>query len=260
MLRLNQINLYVLNAILIALLALNRFPFLSGAAVALGGLIKLYPLSMGAPLVMMKKWKAVFGAFVSGILTILLLTNFGRDLSLWKQFILFFLSFPSERESSIWIRNTTLLSLARNLARFTELPESIILPLVIISTLAVLTWIALRFYKREKIYRTLPSGPAAETYRNFGSLIDFSSLALLVTPSAWDHHFVIALPLALWAVALRGKDRPGWLGIAITCIFVLPSFDIFPFNYLRMFGVVVLLLLASPDFFLKSSEKYQQGS
>ena len=258
MLRLNQINLYVLNAILIALLALNRFPFLSGAAVALGGLIKLYTLSMGAPLVMMKKWKAVFGAFVSGILTILLLTNFGRDLSLWKQFILFFLSFPSERESSIWIRNTTLLSLARNLARFTELPESIILPLVIISTLAVLTWIALRFYKREKIYRTLPSGPAAETYRNFGSLIDFSSVALLVTPSAWDHHFVIALPLALWAVALRGKDRPGWLGIAITCIFVLPSFDIFPF-YLRMFGVMALLLLASPDFFSEIFRKISAG-
>jgi hypothetical protein len=206
---------------------------------------------------MMKKWKALFGAFISGILIILLLTNFGRDLFIWKQFILFFLSFPSERESSIWIRNTTLLSLARNLARFTGLPESIIPPLVIISTLAVLTWIALRFYKREKIYRSLPAGPAAETYRNFGSLIDFSSLALLVTPSAWDHHFVIALPLALWAVALRGKDRAGWLGIAIACIFVLPSFDIFPFNYLRMFGVVALLLLASPDFFPKSSEKYQ---
>jgi hypothetical protein len=254
MLRLNQINLYVLNATLIALLALNRFPFLSGAAVALGGLIKLYPLSMGAPLLLMKKWKALSGAFASGIIIILLQTNFGRDLFLWKQFILFFLSFPSERESSIWIRNTSLLSLARNLARFTELPESIILPLFIISTLAVLTWIALRFYKREKIYRTFPSGPAAETYRNFGNLIDFSSLALLVTPSAWDHHFVIALPLALWAIALRGKDMPGWLGIAIACIFVLPQVDIFPFSYLRMFGVVALLLLTSPNISPKSSE------
>jgi hypothetical protein len=253
-LHLNQVNLYVLNATLIALLALNRSPFLSGAAVALGGLIKLYPLSMGAPLLMMKKWKALFGAFISGILIILLVTDFGRDLFLWKEFILFLLSFPSERESSLWIRNTTPLSLVRNLARLTALPESIIPPLVIISTLAVLTWIALRFYKREKIYRTLPFGPAAETYRNFGNLIDFASLALLVTPSAWDHHFIIALPLALWAIALRGKDRPGWLGIAIACIFVLPPVDIFPFSYLRLFGVVTLLLLVSPNIILKSSE------
>jgi len=253
-LHLNQINLYVLNAILIALLALNRFPFLSGAAVALGGLIKLYPLSMGVPLLMMKKWKVLLGAFVSGILIILLQTNFGRDLFLWKEFVLFFLSFPSERESSLWIRNTTPLSMAVNLVRFTGFPESIIPPVVIISTLAVLTWIALRFYKREKIYSSLPPGPAAETYRNFGNLIDFSSLALLVTPSAWDHHFVIALPLALWAISLRAKDKPGWLGIAIACIFVLPPVDIFPFSYLRMFGVVALLLLTAPNISPKSSE------
>jgi len=253
-LRLNQINLYVLDAILIALLALNKFPFLSGAAVTLGGLIKLYPLSMAIPLALMKKWRALFGVFASGAIIIFLFTNFGRDFFLWREFISFLFSFPAERESSLWIRNTTPLSLARNLARFSGLPESIILPLVIISTLAVVTWIALRFYEREKIYRTIPSGPAVDTYRNFGNLIDFSSLALLVTPSAWDHHFVIALPLALWAIALRGKDRPGWLGIAITCIFVLPPLDIFPFSYLRMFGVAALLLLTSPNILLKSSE------
>ena len=253
-LHLNQINLYVLNAILIALLALNRFPFLSGAAVAIGGLIKLYPLSMGVPLLLMKKWKVLLGAFVSGILIILLQTNFGRDLSLWKEFVLFFLSFPSERESSLWIRNTTPLSMAINLVRFTGLPESIIPPVVIISTLVVLTWIVLRFYQREKIYQSLPSRPAAEMYRNFGNLTDFSSLALLVTPSAWDHHFVIVLPLALWAIALRAKDKPGWLGIAIACIFILPPVDIFPFSYLRMFGVVALLYLTSPNNFLKTPE------
>jgi glycosyl transferase family 87 len=253
-LHLNQINLFVLNAILIALLALNMFPFLSGAAVTLGGLFKIYPFSMGVPLLMMKKWKVLLGAFVSGIIIILLQTNFGRDLFLWKEFVLFLLSFPSERESSLWIRNTTPLSMSVNLVRFTGLPESIIPPLVIIITLAALTWIALRFYRREKIYRSLPSGHAAEMYRNFGNLIDFSSLALLVTPSAWDHHFVIALPLALWAIALRRKDKPGWLGIAIASIFILPPVDIFPFSYLRMFGVVALLYLTSPNNFLEIPE------
>jgi hypothetical protein len=253
-LHLNQINLYVLNATLIALLALNKFPFLSGAAVMLGGLIKLYPLSMSVPLLLMKKWKVLLGAFVSGIIIILLQTDFGRDLFLWKEFILFFLSFPSERESSLWIRNTTPLSMAVNLVRLTGLPESIIPPVVITSTLVVMTWIALRFYKREKIFRSLPWGPPAETYRNFGNLIDFSSLALLVTPSAWDHHFVIALPLAIWAIALRGEGKLGWLGIAVTSIFVLPPVDIFPFSYLRMFGVVVLLLLTSPNNFLRIPE------
>jgi hypothetical protein len=76
-LHLNQINLYILNAILIALLALDKIPFLSGAAVALGGLIKLYPVLMGAPLMGMKKWKALLGGFITGIMIILIQTNFG---------------------------------------------------------------------------------------------------------------------------------------------------------------------------------------
>jgi hypothetical protein len=85
-------------------------------------------------------------------------------------------------------------------------------------------------------------------YRNFGHLIDFACLPLLITPSAWDHHFVIALPLALWTIAIRGREKPGWVGIGIVSIFILPPFDIFPFSYLRMFGVFLLLLLASPAF------------
>ena len=255
MLHLNQINLYVLNTTLIALLALRRFPLLSGAAVTFGGLIKLYPLILSAPLVVMRKWKALLGAFVTGVIVVFLQTNFGRDFRLWRQFLRFFLAFPTERESAVWIRNTTFLSLAHNLNRFMGLPKSFILPFYILCALVVLTWTARRFYQREKTYSTLLPGPAAETYRNFGNLIDFASLALLMTPSAWDHHFVIALPLALWAIAIRGKDRPGWVGLAIACIFVLPPFDIFPFSYLRMFGVIALLILTPPDIPLKLSEQ-----
>jgi hypothetical protein len=105
-----------------------------------------------------------------------------------------------------------------------------------------------RFLQRERKYATLPPGAAAERYRNFGHLIDFACLALLITPSAWDHHFVIAIPLALWAIAIRGHEKPSWVGIGIVSIFILPPFDIFPFSYLRMFGVFLLLLLASPAF------------
>lgn len=246
-LHLNQVNLLILDTTLIALLALGRFPSLGGAAVTLGGLVKLYPFILGAPLLFMKKWRALLGLFASGAVIVLLSTRFGQDWTLWRQFVEFMLAFPAERESSIWIRNTSILSLLRNLSRFAGLPEAAVTPLYIIGALAVLAWIFLRLYQRERTYPALPPGPAREAYRNFGNLIDFVSLSLLVTPSAWDHHFVLALPLALWAIALRRKDRPGWAGIATACIFVLPPFDVFPFSYLRMFGVIALLILASPS-------------
>jgi hypothetical protein len=245
-LHLNQVNLLILNSTLVALLVLNRFPMLGGAAVTLGGLVKLYPFILGAPLLLMKKWRALLGLFASGALIIFLMTDFGRDLTLWRQFVEFMLAFPAERESSVWIRNTSILSLMRNLNRFAGLPESAVVPLYIVGALGVSAWILLRLYKRERMYPTMTPGPAREAYRNFGNLIDFISLSLLITPSAWDHHFIAALPLVLWAIALRKKDRPGWVGVGTLCIFALPPFDIFPFSFLRMFGVIALLILASP--------------
>jgi hypothetical protein len=246
-LHLNQVNLLILNATLVSLLALARFPVLSGMAIAVGGLVKLYPLVLGAPLLFMRKWRALLSGLVGGAFIVFLLTNFGRDFTHWRQFIEFMLSFPAERESSIWLRNTSILSLGRNLSRFANLPESMIVPFYIAGALIVIAWVALRLYQREKTYPTLPPGPAREAYRNFGNLIDFVNLSLLITPSAWDHHFVLALPLVVWAIALRGKDRPGWVGVAAACIFVLSPFDVFPFSYLRMFGAIVLMALTSPS-------------
>jgi hypothetical protein len=77
-------------------------------------------------------------------------------------------------------------------------------------------------------------------------LIDFSVLTLLLAPSAWDHHFVIALPLALWAIALQGHVKPMQVGFGIVSIFVMPGFNIFPLSYLRLFGVILLLLVTPP--------------
>jgi len=180
-------------------------------------------------------------------LVIFIQTNFGRDLSLWKQFVSFYLSFPVERESSLWLRNSSTLSFVRNLVHFSGLPEGIILPLFILAALVVLAWMSVRFLQREKIFRTLEPGVVADTYRNFGHLLDFSVLTLLIAPSAWDHHFVIAIPLALWVIALQGRDKPGWVGIGVASIFFLPAFNVFPFSYLRLLGVVLLLWLASPS-------------
>ncbi|RPI90949.1 MAG: DUF2029 domain-containing protein [Chloroflexi bacterium] len=246
-LHLNQVNLYVLNAVLIAALVLSRFPFLSGAAVAMGGLIKLYPFALAVPILGMRKWRAILGMLTGVGLVIFIQTNFGRDLSLWKQFVSFYLSFPVERESSLWLRNSSTLSFVRNLVHFSGLPEGIILPLFILAALVVLAWMSVRFLQREKIFRTLEPGVVADTYRNFGHLLDFSVLTLLIAPSAWDHHFVIAIPLALWVIALQGRDKPGWVGIGVASIFFLPAFNVFPFSYLRLLGVVLLLWLASPS-------------
>jgi hypothetical protein len=51
---------------------------------------------------------------------------------------------------------------------------------------------------------------------------------MLLAHSAWDHHFVIPLPLALWEMALQGPVKPTQVRFGVVSIFVLPGFNISP--------------------------------
>lgn len=78
-LRHNQVNLYILDLLLLAILLLRRYPLLSGAAAALGGHIKLYPLILLAPWALGKKIAAVASTVISFFLILLLQIGLGRD-------------------------------------------------------------------------------------------------------------------------------------------------------------------------------------
>jgi hypothetical protein len=67
-----------------------------------------------------------------------------------------------------------------------------------------------------------------------------------VSPSVWEHHYVLALPLALWAVALRGRDRPGLVALGIFLMLCMPTFDLYPLSLHRLAGMLMLLGLTPP--------------
>lgn len=247
----NQVNFYILVSILLTIVTLKHRPFISGIAIAIGGLIKLYPFALVAPLLATKKWKALTGVLFGAAGIVAVQTGIFRDLTLWKQFVLFYTSFPVERESA-WFRNSSILSFLRNSLDFIGAPPEWLTPVFGIVSLFILGWIALRFIQRERLYAsstktdsTLTAG--SDSRRDIGHLIDFSVLSLLIAPSAWEHHYVIAIPLAIWAFALSGRKAPRLLTIALTFVFLLPTFNIYPFSYLRMAGVILLLNLTSPN-------------
>ncbi|HEY5729526.1 MAG TPA: glycosyltransferase family 87 protein [Anaerolineales bacterium] len=242
-LHLNQINLYTLIAVLAALLTLQNRPFISGIAVAFGGLIKIYPLVLTAPLFLAKRWKVVLGVITGLGAVILLQTRFAQDLLIWKQFIRFYLSFPFERESSMYFRNSSPLSFIRGF-QLAGLPESLNIILFIGAALGIVAWMVVRFEQRRKSF--MENRNADPAHLDFGHLIDFSVLTLFIAPSAWDHHYLIAVPLALWAIALGWKEKHGWVIFGLANVFILPPFDVFPFSYVRTLGVIILLVLASP--------------
>lgn len=248
----NQVNFYVLVSILGALVLLQTYPFFAGISIALGGFIKLYPFALSAPLLGLKKWRALAGVFAGSILVTMVEILLLHKLKLWEQFVQFYLSFPVEQESSLF-RNTSPMSLLRSTLKFSGLSLEILPILFGITVLAVLVWYLVRFFQREKrvaSIETLSVEPAS--FRMMGHVLDFSVLSLLIAPSAWEHHYVIAIPLAIWVFALRGKDAPWQVILSLALIFMLPVFNVFPFSYLRMAGLIWLFILASPKQIEKS--------
>jgi len=254
-LRHGQVNLWVLNSVLLATLLIDNYPIISGLAVALGGHIKLYPLVFCLPWAVTKRWRALLGAVVGLFAIVLIQTKGGQNWQLWHQFLAFFKSFPTGTR----FRDNSLYSIAYNLLRLTGLLgqhaadlQAVVRGVGAIATLAILAWFFWRFIEREKVFSAADTAGdpnannAGSTFRLYGHLMDALALALLVPPVVWEHHYVLAMPIALWAIATRWRDKSWQVGIGAFLIFVLPTFDVFPFSYHRVIGLLMLLHLTSP--------------
>jgi hypothetical protein len=238
----NQVNLYVLNTILVALILLPKHPFVSGLSLSLGGHLKLYPLLLGLPLFLARKWTSVLGLFC-GFGFVLLIQTGGHDSGVWNQF-LGYLPFVQRPTA---FRNNSLHSLAYNLVRFVGLPRATFQYVEIFLSVAIVIWFAIRYLQRENTSRT-GNESIPGTFRLWGHLVDFSALMLIISPSVWEHHYVLAMPVAIWAWHCRdtGAGALWLLGGCMFAMFALPTFDVFPLSYHRLLGLVLLLWLTSP--------------
>ena len=234
-LRHGQLNFWVLDLALCALLSARRAPILSGLALALAGHLKLYPLLICLPLLLTGHWQALVwtAAWLAGIGVAL--AGFGSDFTLWGWYLEFMRqAFPGE----IALRNTSAHAVFWNATRLLFGEPRFVGWLVPAAVAAASGWYLARAWLRER-------GAAAEgAFRRLavhGS--DALAFALLVSPSVWEHHYVLALPLALWAVALRGRERPGLVALGIFLMLCMPTFDLYPLSLHRLAGMLLLLAL-----------------
>lgn len=253
----NQVNLWVLNLILLALLWLPRAPILSGLAVALGGHIKLYPLILLLPWTLTRQWRALAATGVGMIGLVLLQTNGGRDWQLWQAFLTFAASFPQ----GSFFRDNSLHSLVYNTSGHLQwlagagsytvneaLVERVVLVITGLCGLAYL-W---RFFQRERraanVSGQTSASPAAQrSLTDLGHSMDAIALGLLIAPVVWEHHYLLALPLVIWALANQTNVERLWLvALSAFLIFVLPTFDIFPLSYHRLAGLLLLVSTLPP--------------
>jgi hypothetical protein len=243
-LRHGQINLFVLDLSLAALLFARRAPAAAGLALALAAHLKLYPLLLVLPLALGRELRALgwSALWLAGIA--LALADFGRDLTLWRWYAEFLREdFPGE----IALRNTSAHAIFHNATQLLTGAPRAVGALAALASAGFAAWYLARAALRERALRALRAGAGPDPARDARALgahgADALAFALLVSPSVWEHHYVLALPLALWAVALRGRERPGQLALAIFLMLGMPTFDLFPLSLHRLAGMLWLLAL-----------------
>jgi hypothetical protein len=208
----------------------------------------------------MCRWLAV-----ASLSIVFIQTNGGQDWTLWQQFLAYFenVETPSNyRSNSI---NSLVGNSLKVITRLVLMPIDLAPILINGLKLAILAWLMLRLIQREHIYNKMPRSTASgkadswsTTYRVYGHTMDTVTLSLLISPSVWEHHLVVAIPIAIWALATRRKDQFLLVAIGTFLIFCVPIYDIFPFSYNRLVGLLMLLYLTSPEktqkFFLQKRE------
>lgn len=255
--RWNQANLLMLVSILCALVFIERRSYLAGGMLAVGACIKLYPLAVLLPVIITRRWKALAGFAIAGLAILAVDTGFGRHLDTWRWYLDFMQGFPHGFPLSTTNRDNSLFGVltrsAWYMAPYNGYHFAYKLSLILwrVASAAAGVWVALRFIKREKSFAAIKSADAddnelARTARFSGQAADILALALMVSPLVWEHHYVLAVPVILWAIISQHRRNIWLIGLGSLLILLPPTFNIWPFSYHRLAGLLMLLAATSP--------------
>ncbi len=242
-LRNHQVNLYLLVALLLALLGARRHRMLAGIAVGVASHIKLYPALLLVPSVIRRQFRFALWTVASIAAIFLIQTRWGTDLRLYRGYFEFAATFPygsAFRDNSV---HSVVLNTARAVTAF-HVPDAalagVVRAVVFLISAGIVITMGIRFVARGRLTE------GADESRFTADLIDAVAAFVLLSPIVWEHHYVLLIPVAIWAVAEVGRERPWAVGIGTFLMFGLPIFDVYPLSYHRLAGLAVLLWCTHP--------------
>jgi len=227
----NQVNLVVLSLVLLALDRVGTRPKIAGSLVALAAHIKLLPALFLGVMAMQRRWVAMgFGAAV-------VLAGVGAQVwgaspeGMWAEFLVHAPQFGQGE----YFRDNSPTGLLFNAVR---VPIDLMggdvlgwaLPLRVLG-------LVLSFGLGAWVFQGMRQRP--DTDRLWAEGL---ALMLILSPVSWEHHYVWALPLAVVAIARAWDRQPALVFPGVVLIFGLPTFDLFPLSYHRLFGLLLLFV------------------
>lgn len=234
----NQINFLILFPILL-IMTNYKNEYLIGFIVALSILIKLYLILLLLPLIISKKYKILISIIITCMFYFVLNILFEQQ-QIWRDFLLFFKEIPKNSA----FRNNSIHSIINNLTYMLGFGNYIYFLFLSFAYGSIFYL----FYKRMLfLLRKQNFENRALKLREEFILIYSISLMLLITPIAWEHHYVIAIPIFLFGLKFYKIINLQHYLICGILMFVIPTFDIFPLSYHRIFGLLLFLYLLNPQ-------------
>lgn len=233
----HQLNLHVANLVLLSLLLFDKYPFWSAFSLSLAIHLKVYPVVLVLPYLYRREWRwcAWFAAAQGGIFMATSL------LSSPRYYLEFFGHVSAIRETAL--RNVSIDSLLYNTLRMFELR-----PWVGEKSTAHVLRLLLALGVMKPWYQLVQRGLFVEASGSkrviLNSYVILPVLMLGVSPSIWSHHFVLLILTMLVLGAVLRDAWEFWLFLyAYAFIFLFPNYDIYPVSYLRLFGLILLIVL-----------------
>lgn len=231
-----QVNFHVMNFILLSILFYKDRPLLSAAMLALAVHFKASPAVLVLAFLLELNWKWLAGFAVSLLLIAafpLALYGTGPYYDFLNNF--FFLNAPrglSLHDSSFDSAIGMTLSYVR--ADFAVVQTLVLVAKVVTAAVSILLCLQTRGFvtiQRNGI-------------RLYDSILPLFVGMTLLSPLVWEHHAVfLSLPFLLLLKKLEFPNEWILFGSVYLLIFLIPTFDFFPWSYGRLVGMLILLAL-----------------
>ena len=231
-----QVNIHVINFVFMAILFYKDRPFLSALMMALAVHFKASPAVLVLAFLLEFNWKWL-AYFAVNMVLVAGFTFIFYGITPYLDFINNFFLLNAPRTLSLR-DNSFDSAIGVTLAYFRAQPAVVHLLVYLAKGITALAAMVLSFRMR-LFYPEKESGTRA-----FNSIIPLFLAMTLFSPLIWEHHGIfITLPFLLLLRKLNSPAEWIWFGAVYLFVFLVPTFDYFPWSYERLIGMLILLAL-----------------
>lgn len=229
-----QVNLHVINFIFLAVLLYKDRPLLSAFFLALAVHFKASPIVLLLAFLLNFNWKWLAWFVLSlGLITTFTVAIYG--IAPYFDFVHNFMILNLPR--SLSMHDSSFDSAIGITLSYFRTSKSLIRILVYAAKGFAALFALILGLRTTSLY---PRGVNGSKLYN--AIVPFLFAMVIASPLIWEHHGIfLSLPFLLLLKKAESPAEWVWFGTAYLFVFLIPTFDFFPWSYTKLFGILTII-------------------